>query len=235
MENILTQEDKIYLGRICRYLGSLGMTHGNIEFDTDYSDFDFDAVDWTQVTHFSNNYTAEIPEGLIEIFQRIFTHISDEGLFESPDVDGYNWGRVEIDLHCDSGEISVSFTYSYYDTGDTSSDEWSLEDEDEITDIFDQIQNELDEANASEDTLTLRYNGSGDSGYIESDFEEGYNVPAVIEDWCYYKLESMYGGWEINEGSEGEFIFDIQNKTVTLEHTNNMEETVTNTIWEEEF
>ena len=71
--------------------------------------------------------------------------------------------------------------------------------------------------------MVLEYNGGGDSGYIESQFGSGENVPANIEDFCYNALEDSHGGWEINEGSQGRFVFDKKNKIITLEHTYNEE------------
>jgi hypothetical protein len=84
--------------------------------------------------------------------------------------------------------------------------------------------------------LELVYNGSGDSGYIESSFEEnGDGVPAHIEDWCYRVLEDNFGGWEINEGSDGKFVFNFNDGTVTLYHTMNVEEEAMDTLYEESF
>jgi len=82
----------------------------------------------------------------------------------------------------------------------------------------------------------FQYNGSGDSGYIESNFEEnGDALPTSIEDWCYRQLEDNFGGWEINEGSDGEFKFNFNDMTITLNHTYNTEENSTDTIFEESF
>ena len=84
--------------------------------------------------------------------------------------------------------------------------------------------------------LTLSYNGSGDSGFVESSFDEnGDSVPSTIEDWCYNQLESHFGGWEINEGSDGEFIFNFNDMTIELSHTYNTEENEQDTIYEESF
>ena len=94
----------------------------------------------------------------------------------------------------------------------------------------------LDDIKIPEDGyMTLKYNGGGDSGYIESDFDNGEPVPSQIEDWCYKELEENFGGWEINEGSQGEFQFDFNEKTVVLAHTYNTILDKSNTIWEEEF
>jgi hypothetical protein len=42
----------------------------------------------------------------------------------------------------------------------------------------------------------------------------------------YQILESNYGGWEINEGSQGTFIINTEEKTVTLNHDMNDERPV---------
>jgi hypothetical protein len=85
------------------------------------------------------------------------------------------------------------------------------------------------------DIMELRYNGGGDSGYIEGTFENGEEVPAEVEDFCYRILEDNYGGWEINEGSQGSFFFDLNEKTINLEHEYNTEESKTYTLYEESF
>jgi hypothetical protein len=39
----------------------------------------------------------------------------------------------------------------------------------------------------------------------------------AVEHLCYGYLEDRHGGWEINEGSFGEFTFDVATRTVTLD------------------
>jgi hypothetical protein len=79
----------------------------------------------------------------------------------------------------------------------------------------------------------IEYNGSGDSGYIESDiiFDDNTrsDFPAQLEDWMYQQLE-QYGGWEINEGSQGKFHFNFDKKTINLEHGENYEDEETHHI-----
>jgi hypothetical protein len=88
----------------------------------------------------------------------------------------------------------------------------------------------------SDGILTAIYTGGGDSGYIEGSFEEtGDAIPSSVENWCYDKLESNFGGWEINEGSNGKIIFDFNESTVLFEHVANVEETETNTLFEISF
>jgi hypothetical protein len=235
--NLLTPEDKQYLRRVCRYLASLGMQDGSIEMDVDsYGDFDFSEIDWAQETHFANNYSAEVPDGLIPIFKKIADYIQEIDLYQVPDNDDINYERVDFDIDCQKSEVSVNHWYSFYERGDGNSVEWDGE---EGKDIFEEWEKDgvLEDLEIPNDgILTLKYNGSGDSGYIESSFEEiGDQVPAAIEDWCYRQLEQNFGGWEINEGSDGEFIFNFHDTSVQLNHTYNVEENTTDTIYEESF
>jgi len=45
------------------------------------------------------------------------------------------------------------------------------------------------------------------------------NLSEAIDDFCWSVLERKKGGWEINDGSEGYFMFDVDNGTVVLNHT----------------
>lgn len=42
-------------------------------------------------------------------------------------------------------------------------------------------------------------------------------LPEAIEELCYAYLEQEHAGWEINDGSFGEFVFDVEDRRVTLE------------------
>lgn len=235
--NLLTPEDKQYLRRVCRYLGSLGMIDGSIEMDIDSGwDYDFSDIIWEDQTHFANNYSAEVPDGLIPIYKKIADYIQENNLYKSPQYDDINYERVDFDIDCQKGEISVNHWYTYYERGNSNSVTWDAEDDKEIFEEWekDGVLEDLEIPN--DGILTLKYNGSGDSGYIENTFEElGDQIPAAIEDWCYNQLERNFGGWEINEGSDGEFIFNFHNMTIELNHTYNVEENETDTIYEESF
>ena len=231
---ILLPEDKKYLRKVSNYLNSLGMKDGNIEMDFDEANGNLSDIRYDQITHFSNNYSAEIPSGLIQIIEKIMNYIDSEGLYNKLDIEDKNYERLDIDIDTITKEISVNHWWSYYARGDGSSIEF---DSQEDLERFDNWRNdEFSNIDTSETgKLILKYNGSGDSGYIENEFEEGDSLPAGIEDWCYKALEDNFGGWEINEGSDGEFIFDFNNSVVTLYHTMNVEENETDTIYEESF
>jgi hypothetical protein len=232
MEKILTPEEKKYLGRIGRYLRSMGMDYGDIEFEMEpdqegiaYSPNDFP-------THFQNNYNAEIPDGLVPILKKIIDYVDDEGLYSELPDDGYlDYQRFDITIYAnEKKEISLTHIYSFQIGGEPEGVEYDdMIEEWEEKGVFDDT--EIPEDNY----LVLKYNGGGDSGYLESNFESGQPVPTEVEEWCYQQLEENFGGWEINEGSQGEFQFYFDEKNVILSHTFNIEESRTNTLWEEEF
>ena len=237
MAEILTPEEKKYLNRTCNYLASMGMTEGtiSIELENDQGDLSQDDINWEYVQHFENNYRADLPGGLRPILQKVMNYIIDKDIFESPDIDAMSYQMISIEIDCTRKELTVTHDYSYYSRDDGHSIEY---DSDEDKARFDKwMEEDLQDVEVpSEGILTLSYNGGGDSGYIESSFDETSDgVPASIEDWCYKKLEDQFGGWEINEGSDGRFIFNFNNSTVNLEHTFNTEEHASNTLFEENF
>jgi hypothetical protein len=231
-QNILTPEEKNYIGKVSRYLRSMGMSYGEIQFEMEP---DQEVIDYSPnnfPTHFENNYNAEIPDGLVPILKKIIGYVDDDGLHSEVPNDGYiDYQRFDITIYVnEKKEISLTHSYSYQTEGGSEGVE------------YDDMIEEWEEKGVFNDTeipednyLVLKYNGGGDSGYIESDFENGESVPTEVEEWCYQQLEINFGGWEINEGSQGEFQFDFNEKTVILSHTYNIEESKSNTLWEEEF
>ena len=230
-QKILTPEEKKYLGKVSRYLASMGMKHGDINFEMEPDDEEISYSEYGFPTHFDNNYYAEIPDGLIPILKKIIDYVDDDGLYSNlPDGSDIDYQRFEITIDGVKKEISLTHIYSYYSEGDSTGIE------------YDDMIEEWEEKGVFDDTsipedgyLVLKYNGGGDSGYIESDFENGEPSPGAVEEWCYQQLEENFGGWEINEGSQGEFQFDFNEKTVILSHTYNIIEDRSNTLWEEKF
>jgi len=231
MKTLLDPEEKKYLRVISNYLNSLGMREGTVDFDVDYGDlFRPEEINWKQITHFSNNYRAEIPDKLIPIFQKIFHLISNR--FDTPTVESINWENISLEIDTEEKVVRINHNWSYTTEGETRVTEWDYTEDEDVAKMF----KDLEEGDPSLDKiLTLKYDGGGDSGYIEDFFDNGDSIPAGIEDWCYEKLESLYGGWEINEGSFGSFEFDFNDKKITLYHTENYNEDEGNTIYEESF
>lgn len=237
MKGILTPEEKQYLRRISNYLGSMGMQDGNIEIDMDnQEEFDYENVDWDYITHFTNNYNADIPSGLIPILQKIMKYCDDNNLIKEPDNDDTNYQRLEYDIDVDSKKISFTRWWSFYTRGEGSSVTWEDEQGKSLFEHWEESGVLEDLTIPDDGILIVTYNGSGDSGYLESSFNEtGDGVPAAIEDWCYRELSDNYSGWEINEGSDGQFIFNFHDMTIELVHTENIEDNASDTYYEESF
>lgn len=209
---ILNEKDKQNLRILSRYLRSQGMKYGLIEFEVDYGD----NFDMENKNSFTNNWTAEIPNLVKDTLQKVVDEFKDN----MTELENYSFNYFEINIDAVDQQLTVSQNFGYYERGDEETIEWTLDNGEDIKEIF----NTLDESDEEyDDVLTLSYNGSGDSGYIESEFDEGGDVPSDVENFCYRKLENHFGGWEINEGSDGRFVFNRNNKTITLEHANNIE------------
>ena len=231
-QNILTPEEKKYLGKVSRYLASMGMRHGDINFEMEPDDEEISYEEEYFPTRFDNNYYAEIPDGLAPILKKIINNFGNADLFSNlpNDVGQIDYQRFEITISVGKKEISLTHIYSYFGEGDSSSIEYDdMIEEWEEKGVFDDVSIPED------GYLTLKYDGGGDSGYIQSDFDNGEPSPGEVEEWCYQQLSDNFGGWEINEGSQGEFQFDFNEKTVILSHTYNTMLDSSNTIWEEEF
>ena len=233
MEKILTPEEKKYLRMVSNYLNSLGMKEGdiNIELDNDADSVGSDSIDWKYVHHFDNNYTAEIPDGLFPILKKVLEYSDNNADFNN-DVDMLTYQSININIDCNDKIISVNHYYSYYGRDESSGVTWDEENDKELIGRFESLIENI----PNNGQLTVYYNGGGDSGYLEGDFSETRDgVPTEIEDWCYNQLSDNFGGWEINEGSDGQFIFDFENRTIHLEHTFNTEENESETLYEENF
>ena len=83
--------------------------------------------------------------------------------------------------------------------------------------------------------LELTYDGGGDSGQI-NDFGEtptsSVRINQDIEYIGYEVIAIYYSGWENNEGGDGRITFDFENKTVTLHHTENFDDSETEELGE---
>lgn len=228
---ILTPEDKKYLERVCRYLGSLGMETGEIQVEIDGNYFDLDSRDFQNITHFDNNYSADIPEGLFPIIKKITEYSENKW---DLDIDSVDYATFNIEIDCKERSISAFQNYTTTTPDDSSQLEWDAQDVEDSETLLDAF-NDLDEVSDGENVIELTYEGSGDSGYIDGNLSNSSLTPTSVEDWCYRVLENQYGGWEINEGSRGTFIFTLSPRSVVLNHTFYIQEHMSNTLWEEKF
>ena len=117
--------------------------------------------------------------------------------------------------------VEIYGDYSYYTGGD---EEKNFYDTDELPDEIKEFMKNLSEEGHGE--LEVDFSGAGDSGWVEEDGrtrkEDNYKIPDVVENYC-YELLNKYPGWEINEGSQGQFYFDSLKMTVSFDFQYNEE------------
>jgi hypothetical protein len=235
MAEILTIDDKKYLRKVCNYLGSLGMNEGTIRFEIESYSYKLEKNDfnWENVTTFDNNYRSEIPDGLKIILKKIVDYLLELDMELVDDVDDINYQDIEFVINCEDKSLSVFHRSDYYATSDGDSVTYDdEEDKETIKRLFSDVEITIPD----DGILTVDYSGGGDSGYIESSFSNtGGQVPTGIEDWCSIQLESNFGAWGNNEGSQGNITFNLNDFTAIIVHTDNYIDGEVNTLFEEKF
>ena len=213
--SILTPEDKKYLRKVSRYLQSYGLKQGDIELlelEDGNEYYDISDIDFDGITHLSNNYSVELPEGLRPILEKIVA--AGQKRQDNIDFPEYiDYGRIELEIDCTNNEIRLIHYIVYTETGDGNHLEFSVEDDEISMDVFNSIRENCTEV---EPLMEVRYNGSGDSGYLEDRFENGEPLPGPVENWCERQLSRNFGGWENNEGSQEHYLKkNLENKLFT--------------------
>lgn len=231
-ENFISEEDKVVLRKVAKYLKSYNIRSGIIQIEEDFYNDPESALERT--TNFSNNWSVEIPDFfkpyLGEMLTKALSNIDDL------DIDSTNYDHIEFEIDAVDSTLEITRYWGYEEPGDTSGMTWG--DDTEDTEMVERLIGEIRASDATIDSdgiVRLDYSGGGDSGYLESSFDGGGRVPSEIEDWCYRVLEDNHGGWEINEGSQGYFIFNVNNRTIELEHTLNENVEESDTIFSINF
>lgn len=83
------------------------------------------------------------------------------------------------------------------------------------------------------ETLTRGYSGYNDSGYMDDPttspyvnldipFEGDRSLSQAIEEYFYELLGAKHGGFENDDGGQGEFTWDIATNKIRLHHEENV-------------
>lgn len=201
------------------YFKSAGLDEVDFRFDSQRGSVDYIEID------VSFSIATPIQNIFEEILEMYVEQIVDEAEAEMTEEgsDYYNiYGTIDITKR---KIIFENLDYTYYGSETTGMDydKDDYEEDDSMYDRFVEVNKILTELNI--DKMIVGYSGGGDSGYIDAEYrtEDGQSggTPASIEDICYGLLED-YGGWEINEGSQGNIIFTKD--FIEIEHEWNTEE-----------
>ena len=196
-----------------------GFKKESINFEMRISGTDIEDIEIYDGVQMTSNFQS--------YFQTILEQYTEELYDDGPgSVDAssdYFW--VDGDIYPSENKIVLNqVRFTSYGTEDSGYELYieDYEEDDENYEYFLEIRKFLDEIKATSATVT--YEGGGDSGYINSTYESEKgtgDIPGEIEDIC-YKLLEEFGGWEINEGSQGSIVFTKDE--IDVQHEWNTEE-----------
>jgi hypothetical protein len=167
--------------------------------------------------------SIKLPERLKNFYEKLVNLVMEEDF----EIDYDNYHTINVTYDIDDNQLLIRDNEVVLVTKDTGTSE-----EIDSPDLLETMKNWLDKGILM---MKVEFNGGGDSGYIE-DYgydEKGNNhpIPASMEDFLYNMLESNFGGWEINEGSQGQFEIYNKSSEIILSIGVNEEETETTTLW----
>ena len=179
----------------------------NLNMDGRYVD-NFDDTFYVSGKHYN------IPSNFISYFEKIIEKYTDEIWEYSQNDDGNYYYNVTILVDRINKTMEITSEIQEQISADES-DEYDVS-------TMPLVQNFLDENNIN--YFEVNFSGGGDSGELnntgsdeEDDPSGTIGYPDELENFFYDKLESSFGGWEINEGSSGRIILDRNNLTIEIE------------------
>jgi len=230
--SVLNDDDKKILRMLCKVLESFG-ENGTITIDYYDLETSYENPIFRRISNdsFSISKLKNPPVEVINVFYKVAKHIDKNIKDIANEIEEANdYFNFEFLLDIENKELTADLLYYYMVEEDSNTIDLLDEDTEELL-------NNLSERYPYEDKLVLGYSGGGDSGFLNNEFDNGELVSSEIEDFCYGELENNFGGWEINEGSQGffEFILRGEDKGMFLVHTYNVEKTGAETVFQEKF
>lgn len=230
--------------KLFRFIYRLGKSYGldAIEFEIEFDGYLPDEP--LEIGAFKKFYGSgsyvEMPEKaaqqltdfMNENVQPKLQDILDE-VYDENSVDDISQITLNILIDINSRKFDATLQVGWYGEETPSEDSEVMPDE-----IFNEIQTNVPEANAVK--AVAEYSGGGDDGDLGSEIEistqggQNYLVPLEGEtrNWV---SNNLPGGWEIDYGSQGNVIFDLEEKRIDIYHTWNTYDNTTKTVFEFEF
>ena len=212
---------------IFKYLDIKGCRYAEKEGDYYTMNFHDQNNQWWCITKTHNRNLVRLPLDIAQELEVLIDNHQNE--FDSNSDDPYGF---EVRLYPETKTISVYEQYSEYRTEDTQT---ITVDSDTDPDIKEIIDHYCQKEEICRGNITFEFYGGGDSGYIEdrgvSDFDGNTTLYEPAEDIFYRMLNYNFGGWEINEGSSGDCIIDMDLEQLELNFNQNYEESKTDEVW----
>lgn len=215
MTPIVTEEQLKSLKLFSYYLQSHGIKKAEIQVYIQDCSIDY----MPDRAYSTDGGNAELYDAILKTLNDIIT--SNELDSQGNDCD--NRGNLNFIIDCVERTLEAEYEEYVTGTNDMSdskyidNDDLDEDEKNAIMDFFNEIQSSGDK---------VSFYGGGDSGEIEPATYNGVDVPSDVLDFLYSWLENFYAGWEINEGSQGDFDFQPEEKAVFLNFGENTEEGV---------
>jgi len=215
MTPVVTDEQIKSLKLFSYYLQSHGIKKASIDFYLEYCQIEYSSGE----AYARDGSRAELYEAIEQTLTEI---IESNNLSDLEDCD--NRGNLTFHIDCVQRELEVEVFETVYGHNDMSDSE-DLNDYDdlEVKESFERLFSKIREE-GKPSTTRVHFNGGGDSGDIDGHTQDGTALPNEILNYLYNWLENFYGGWEINEGSQGHFDIDVDEKIIYLDFQENTEE-----------
>lgn len=211
MDVNISDQDKRQLLLFTKYLMTWGLDYGTFYIDGNEGLGSIDLDDFDNV-RLSEKYDLKIPQNIKAILKDLAYQALNYADMEDDFDEDFGYSQLEVIFQVQTRKLTISVSEDHFVDNPVMDTQLASNDP-----KLDAIIEELKEL-TSETVLELTYEGSGDSGYLKDEFEDGLEVPQSVIHYCYVWLEQDHGGWEIDDGSDGIFIFNLKNKTVTLHH-----------------
>jgi hypothetical protein len=217
MENVkITEEQAKSLKLFAYYAQSYGKKEVNTSIYTQDC-----TEDWRDHEWYSEGSSLESYDAIDKVIDEIIT---ENDLISESVSDCDNRGQLYINIDCVERKLKITASETVMGSNEMG-DEVT---EDGLPSPVIEFLNELNSEGVSEGKVN--FYGGGDSGEIENNLTSNkgnFKIERGVEDFLYRWLSEFYGGWEINEGSHGDFVFYTDNNSIQLnfnEHTENEED-----------
>jgi hypothetical protein len=121
--------------------------------------------------------------------------------------DDDSWGSIWCEFNYETKTLTFGHDVIYYESS------FSLEEGKIKPDVAQRLINVKNESEDLQgDVISMRFDGGGDSGSIdggENELGDSVDIPASFEDFGYDILEKNFGGWENNQGGNGNVILNF--------------------------
>jgi len=186
-------------------------------------DFTYDGSSYYDNKMRCNGEYINMPIEITKFLEQYLDQLPD---FQGEADNGSEYHGYEMIFDPSKMIITTYGLFTEYDTEDGGSS--SIEIDDMVLSQFNELVSK-----GYQQPFSVDFSGGGDSGYVESEGSDNngkrFELTPAMDDLCYRGL-SNFGGWEINEGSQGEIIFDLEEKEANVGLTWNTENNETEVI-----